>query len=386
MHSAARKQQMMPAVPKYNDRAHAVWPGDRLGNSPLTHVLRCLCLGLYSGIPISWCQLLGKPVSYSYLSEPTLPLNSTAHRTKSLRHLNYSHLLYFWTVSREGSIAKAADVLHLTPQTISGQLKLLDDAVGERLFTRAGRRLVPSEMGRLVFQYADEIFTVGAELAQVVRGRQPGSPKQLSVGVTDSLPKLIAYKMLEPAMTMSNPVRIVCREGSLDALLADLALHRLDLVLADRAIPPGLGVKAFNHALGSSGVSLFATADLAEGLKSGFPESLHDAPMLLPTPSSSLRRALGEWFDALNITPRIVAEFDDSALSKVFGLAGRGVFAAPTAIENEVVRMYQVQLVGRCSTVREQFYAISPERKLRHPAVVMICEQARAALNLDSRS
>ncbi len=300
-----------------------------------------------------------------------------------MRHLNYSHLLYFWTVSREGSIARAADVLHLTPQTISGQLKLLDDAIGERLFNRVGRRLVPSEMGRLVFQYADEIFTVGAELAQVVRGRAPGSPKQLAVGITDSLPKLIAYKMLEPALSMTNPVRVVCREGSLDALLGDLAVHRLDLVLADRAIPPGLGVKAFNHALGSSAVSLFAAPTLARKLQPGFPQSLNDAPMLLPTPSSALRRALGEWFDANNVTPRIIAEFDDSALCKAFGLAGRGIFAAPSAIEDEVVRMYKVVSLGRCESVREQFYAISPERKLRHPAVVTICEQARATLQLD---
>jgi LysR family transcriptional activator of nhaA len=294
-----------------------------------------------------------------------------------VRHLNYSHLLYFWTVAREGSIARAAEVLHLTPQTISGQLKLLEASVGEPLFNRAGRGLVLSETGRIVKQYADEIFALGAELTQRVKRKELGAPVALNVGIVNSIPKLIAYRVLEPALELDDPLRIVCREGDLDALLGDLAVHRLDLVLSDRPIATGLNVRAYNHPLGSSTVSMFAHRRIARRYAKAFPASLDGAPVLLPRETTALRRALDEWFDRHDVTPMVVAEFDDSALMKAFGEAASGIFPAPDAIASEVEQMYDARQIGTVDGVSESFYAISPERKLKHPAVLRITESAR---------
>ena len=298
-----------------------------------------------------------------------------------MRHLNYSHLLYFWPVAREGSIARASETLHLTPQTISGQLKLLEESVGEPLFHRVGRGLALSETGRIVNQYADEIFALGAELTQRVKRKELGVPLALNVGIVNSIPKLIAYRILEPALSMADPVRIVCRESDLDALLGDLAVHRLDLVLSDRAIPAGLNVRAYNHRLGASGVSLFAHRRIARRYERKFPASLEGAPLLLPVESNALRRDLDDWFDRQGITPRVVAEFDDSALLKAFGEAASGIFPAPDAIAAEVQDMYHSRRVGPIDGVSETFYAISPERKLKHPAVLRITESARDSLD-----
>jgi LysR family transcriptional activator of nhaA len=294
-----------------------------------------------------------------------------------MRHLNYSHLLYFWTVAREGSIARASEVLHLTPQTISGQLKLLEESVGEPLFHRVGRGLVLSDTGRIVNQYADEIFALGAELTQRVKRKELGVPVALNVGIVNSIPKLIAYRILEPALSMEEPVRVVCRESDLDALLGDLAVHRLDLVLSDRPIPSGLNVRAYNHQLGTSGVSLFAHRRIARQYDRRFPDSLDGAPVLLPDEANALRRGLDEWFERQGVTPRIVAEFEDSALMKAFGEAASGLFPAPDAIADEVEAMYHSRRVGVIDGVSESFYAISPERKLKHPAVLLITETAR---------
>jgi LysR family transcriptional activator of nhaA len=296
-----------------------------------------------------------------------------------VRHLNYNHLQYFWTVAREGSIVKAAEVLHLTPQTISGQLKLLDDAVGEPLFDRAGRRLVLSEKGRLVFAYADDIFSIGAELASVVRGHRPGAPTTLTIGVVNSLPKLIAERVIAPALTDGN-VRVRCLEDTLDNLLGSLATHRLDLVLSDQPAAQGLGLRAYNHKLGESGMSFFALKRLARRYQSSFPKCLADAPILMPSPRSALRRRLDEWFADIDIAPRIVGEIDDSALLKAFGEAGVGLFSAPTAIETEVCRMYRTKVIGRVESVREGFFAISPERRIKHESVALITETARTEL------
>lgn len=297
-----------------------------------------------------------------------------------MRHLNYSHLLYFWTVAREGSIAKASNVLHLTPQTISGQLKLLDDAIGDRLFVRAGRRLVLSDLGKVVFQYADEIFSLGAELAHVARGKAPGMPLVLNVGIVDSIPKLVTYRVLEPALKLDERLKLTCHEATLENLLSDLAVHRLDLVLSDRPVPAGLNVRAYHHLLGGSGVSIFAAPSLAKSLKKRFPQSLKGAPFLMSANSPALRSQLEEWFDAQDIAPVIVGEFDDSALMKSFGQAGVGVFAGPTALEAEICQMYRVQILGQVPNVQERFYAISPERKLKHPAIVAITERARETI------
>ena len=297
-----------------------------------------------------------------------------------MRHLNYSHLQYFWTVAREGSVAKAAEALNITPQTISGQLKLLDEAVGQPLFNRVGRRLVLSEMGRVVFEYAEEIFTVGAELASIVRGQQQSGPSSLTVGIVSSMPKLIAERIIAPAIMAEDAVRVRCHEASLEQLLSELAVHRLDLVLSDQPVPDGLNIKAYNHRLGESGMSFFAQRSKARRYRGRFPASLMDAPMLLPSPHSALRRRLDDWFEANEIFPRIVGEFDDSALLKAFGEAGTGVFAGPTVIAEEICRMYRMAVIGEADDITERFYAISPERRLRHASVVMITDRARSDL------
>lgn len=298
----------------------------------------------------------------------------------AVRHLNYNHLLYFWTVAREGSIARAAETLYITPQTVSGQIKLLEDAIGRPLFHRVGRRLVLSETGQVVHQYADEIFSLGAELARRLKSSDPGVPFVLNVGIVNSIVKLITYKILEPALLLNDELRVICWEGSLERLLADLAVMRLDLVISDRPIPTGMNVKAYNHPLGATGVGFFIRADAALRYTRDFPHTLHTAPMLLPTNASALRRRLDGWFDAHELRPRVVAEFDDSALMKAFGGAGRGVFPAPTAIAASVERMYGARLIGEAEGVEESYFAISPERKIRHPSVLSITETARETL------
>jgi LysR family transcriptional activator of nhaA len=301
-----------------------------------------------------------------------------------MRHLNYNHLLYFWTVAREGSIGRAAASLHLTPQTISGQLKLLETSVGEPLFQRAGRGLALTTTGHLVKQYADEIFALGAELAHVVRGGGTSRANVLNVGIVNSIPKLITYRILRPALESGEPLRIACYEADLEKLLSDLAVHRLDLVLSDRPIPGGLNVKAYNHGLGDSEVGIFAHRSLSGRYVHGFPGSLRDAPLLLPARTTAVRRALDEWLDRLGVTPRIVAEFDDSALLNSFGAVGIGVFPASLAIANEVERMYEARMIGVADGIKESYFAVSPERRLKHPAVLRITAAAREALHRSS--
>lgn len=297
-----------------------------------------------------------------------------------MRHLNYGHLLYFWVVAREGSIAQAARVLHVTPQTISGQLKLLDEAVGERLFDRSGRNLILSSTGRTVYQYAEEIFSLGAELAQVVSGHREGVPRVINVGVVESIPKLIASQILSPVLDDDRQPRLHCVEDSLERLLAELAVHKLDMVLSDQPLPAGLHVRAFNHQLGESNVSFFARRVDARRYSKAFPACLDDAPMLLPTSSSALRRRLEDWFEDHGISPWVVAEFGDSALLKAFGQSGGGVFPGPTAIEDDICRMYSTRVIGRTDEVRERYYAISPEQRLKHPTVALMIERARNRL------
>jgi LysR family transcriptional activator of nhaA len=295
--------------------------------------------------------------------------------------LNFHHLLYFWTVAREGSIAKACERLRLSQPTISGQLRQLEQSLGERLFVKSGRRLKLTEFGTMVYRYADEIFSVGRELMQTVRGRPTGRrPPQLFVGITDSLPKLIVYRLLEPALRMPEPVHVVCREGKADQLMADLALHTLDLVLSDAQFNPDISVRAFNHILGECGVTFFAAPQIAHQYSRKFPQSLHGAPVILPTSNTSLRRSLDQWFEQQGIHPRIIGEFEDSALLKVFGQAGIGLFPAPSVVEADVKRQYAVRVIGRLDKVRERFFAISIERKIKHPAVAVISEAARRNL------
>ena len=291
--------------------------------------------------------------------------------------LNYHHLLYFWVVACHGSVTRAAAELRLAQPTVSTQLRTLENMLGEKLFARTGRRLVLTDVGRLVFRYADEIFGLGRELLETVKGRPTGQPMRLTVGIADAVPKLIAYRLLGPALTGAEPVRIICREDKPDRLLAQLAVHGLDLVLSDAPIGPTTKVRAFNHLLGECGVTFFAAPALARTCRRGFPRSLGGAPMLLPTDNTALRRSLDDWFESEDIRPRVASEFEDSALLMAFGQAGMGLFPAPSAIERQVRSQYGVVVVGRLDTVRERFYAISGERRLKHPAVVAISEAAR---------
>ena len=300
--------------------------------------------------------------------------------SKGMEWLNYHHLLYFWTVAKEGSIARACEKLRLAQPTISGQLRLLEDTMGEKLFVKQGRGLAMTEVGQVVYRYADEIFGLGRELQEVFKDGPRGRPLRLFAGVSDLIPKLIAYRVLGPALEMPEPVQIICDEGPPEHLLAELAEHRMDVVLSDAPIPPTVAVKAYNHLLGTSTATVFAAPQLAARYRKNFPACLDGAPFLMPMHESSLRRPLEQWFDSENIRPAIIGEFKDRALMTTFGQAGAGVFAAPTAIEKEIRDQYRVVAIGRIDSVVERFYAISAERKLKHPAVVRISEAAREKL------
>lgn len=291
--------------------------------------------------------------------------------------LNYHHLLYFWTVAREGSIAKAGEKLRLAQPTISGQLRALEESLGHKLFQREGRGLALTEFGRLVFRYADEIFAIGKELTEAVKGRPTGRPVRFAVGISQVVPKLVAYQLLEPALRLPEPMRIVCREDKIERLLSDLAVHDLDIVLTDAPASPAVKIRAYSHLLGECGIAFFASADRAGKLKGRFPKSLDGAPILLPSREAAVRRSLEQWFDEKEIRPEIVGEFDDSALIKAFGQAGVGVFAAASVTEATIKRQYGVRVIGRTDEVQERFYAISVDRRLKHPAVVAISETAR---------
>jgi LysR family transcriptional activator of nhaA len=296
---------------------------------------------------------------------------------REMARLNYHHLLYFWTVAREGSIARACKQLHLTQPTISGQLRALEKSLGAKFFDRAGRNLVLTDTGRVVYQYAEEIFALGRELQSTLGGRPPGRPVRLAVGVASTLPKLIAYRLLAPALRLPNPVQVVSEQGRPEDLLARLELRRLDVVLADAPASPSFKVRAFSHLLGESGVTFLGAPALAAAHRRGFPRSPDGAPVLLPAEGTVLRRSLEQWFDTEGIRPRVCGEFADSALLKVFGRNGAGLFAARTVVETETIRQHRVRLVGRVDAIRERFYAISLEKKLKHPAVVAITEAAR---------
>jgi LysR family transcriptional activator of nhaA len=297
--------------------------------------------------------------------------------------INYHHLLYFWAAAREGSITKACRLLHLTQPTVSGQIRALEKALRAKLFTRSGRSLALTDTGRLVYRYADEIFSLGRELQDAVRDRPAGQPVRLAVGVADALPKVLVHRLLQPALQAVPGMRITCVDGEPERLFAELALHELDLVVTDFPAAPRLGTKAFNHLLGECGVAFLATAALARRHRRGFPGSLTGAPMLLPIASTTLRRSLDRWFDDLGIRPLVRGEFADSALLKSFGAAGEGVFAVPAAVEADVRRMYGVEVVGREESLRERFYAISVEKRLEHPAVVAVSRAAKMALFRD---
>lgn len=295
--------------------------------------------------------------------------------------MNFKHLHYFWQVARTGSIARASEQLHLTPQTLSGQIGLLEDSLGAPLFAKRGRNLELTDAGRLALGYAQDIFALGTELQEALRN-PPGAGRSIEfrVGVADAVPKTIAHRLIEPATQLREPVRVVCREGKLDSLLAQLAAHRLDLVIADAPIPPTVSVRAYNHRLGESGVSFFATTAICKTLKGKFPACMDGAPMLLPGDGAAVRSQFDRWRETNKIDPHIVGEFDDSALMQTFGQHGAGIFFGPTVLEAEIRSRYGVKSLGRTSQISEEFFAISVERRVTHPCVIAITEAAREKL------
>ena len=294
--------------------------------------------------------------------------------------LNYHHLLYFYMVAREGSVTKASEILRLAQPTLSGQIRKLEESLDEKLFEREGRSLVLTDVGRLVYRYAEEIFTVGREMQDALRGRPTNRPAKLHVGISDAVPKMVCHRLLETAFDLDDPVELVLHEGKTDDLLAALALQEYDMVLTDAPLRPPLRVKAYNHSLGGCGIGFFAEAKLARRHRKGFPHSLDEAPMLLPTPNTMLRHSLDVWFESLDVQPVPIAEIEDSALLKIFGQHGRGVFAAPIVVADEIRKTHDVQLVGVTEEVREEFYAITVERRITHPAVAAIADAARTGM------
>ena len=291
--------------------------------------------------------------------------------------LNFKHLRYFWMVAKTGSIARAATQLHLTPQSISGQLSEFSSTLGVELFRRSGRNLELTDAGRRILSYAEDIFTTGDELLAALRDHSAKKIVPFHVGIADNVSKSVAYRLVEPALALTDPIRLICREGRLSALLADLAIHRLDLIIADRVMPTNLNVRGYSHLLGESGLTVFGTRELADSLSGDFPALLDNAPFLLPGEDVAVRPKLIQWFEANNLRPHIVGEFDDSALIKAFGQAGAGLFVAPSAIAEHVCEQYKVVVVGRIDSVVEHLYAITTERQITHPAIVAIRKTAR---------
>lgn len=295
--------------------------------------------------------------------------------------MNFKHLYYFWVTARAGGIMRAGEQLHTTPQTLSGQIKLLEDWLGRKLFRKSGRQLELTEYGRLALGYADQIFSLGQDLETALRQTR-GAQKRLDfrVGVADSVSKSLAYRLLEPALSMAQPVKLLATEGTFDDLLAALALHRLDLVIADEPMPRRVSVKAFSHALGRSTMSFFCAPGLKPQVKGAFPACLDGVPMLVPSASSSVRRQLEGWFARHQLAPVVVGEFDDAALMKAFGREGQGVFMAPSVLDNQTCAEFGVEVIGHTDELVEEFYAVSVERRISHPCVQAITDAARGQL------
>ena len=297
-----------------------------------------------------------------------------------MEYLNYHHLRVFWTAAREGGVTRASEKLNVSQPTVTTQIRALEQALGQKLFSRSGRHLVLTDLGRSAYRYADEIVGLGQELMDRMKGGSAGREVRLTIGIADVLPKLIAYRILEPALRLPEPVRLEGIEDTPERLLAELALFELDVVLADAPVGPTVRVRAYNHLLGECAVSIFGADRLARAYRRGFPRSLDGAPFLLPRQHSALRLALDEWFERESVRPHIVGEFDDSALMNAVGQAAVGLFPAPSPITREVCRQFGVRSLGTLEAVRQRFYAITVDRKLKHPAVIAICEAARRKL------
>jgi LysR family transcriptional regulator, transcriptional activator of nhaA len=295
----------------------------------------------------------------------------------AVRRLNYQHLLYFWAVVRAGSLTKASEELHLSAPTVSSQLRTFEQRLGQKLFAKSGRKLVPTAAGRIVFSYAEDIFSIGADLLNALAHRNTDRPLRLVVGVDDVLPKEIAQRVLQAALELAQPAQLICREGTLEHLLAALRLRQIDIVLSDSPVTPSIDDQAYNHLLGACGESWMAVPALAKKLRKNFPSSLHGAPMLLPTGDTAIRRSLDQWLDKQGVQPRIIGEFEDYALLREFARAGRGIAPIPDVLEQQFRRESGLEIVGPAVGVQAQFYAISLERKIKHPAVVAMCERAK---------
>ncbi|HSW03844.1 transcriptional activator NhaR [Aquabacterium sp.] len=295
--------------------------------------------------------------------------------------MNFKHLHYFWAAAKAGGIVRAGEQLHISPQTLSGQIKLLEDRLGCALFRKAGRGIELTEEGRLALGYADQIFALGAELESKIGKTADGEQAlDFHVGIADAVPKAIAYRLLEPALGVSAHVRLICHEGRFQDLLGQLAVHRLDIVIADEPMGRQVSVKAYNHLLGATEMSFFAAPALKRTLTGAFPQCLDGAPMLLQGSSSAMRQRFDFWLAAHKIRPRVIGEFDDAALMKAFGGEGRGIFMTPTVLESETSAQYGVRVVGRTSELIEEFYAVSIERRITHPCIAAITDAAREQL------
>jgi LysR family transcriptional activator of nhaA len=294
--------------------------------------------------------------------------------------LNFHHLRYFWMVARKGGVRKAAEELHVSQPSISAQLRLLEESLGQKLFKRSGRHLVLTETGQLILKYADEIFSVGRELMSAVKQRPGKHPVRLNIGLTDAFPKLITQQILRAAFGFDHPVHIVCREGEIGPLLNQLRAHRLDIVLADEPAASSSTAKTFNHRLGDSGMTFCAVPALAQKLRRNFPKSLNGAPALLPTTNMGMRAALETWFDTHDIHPRLVGEFEDTALMEVCSVGGRGFTVVHTVIDRAALKHYGLRVIARVTECRSEFYAITAERRVKHPAAVAITEHAYTTL------
>ncbi len=294
-----------------------------------------------------------------------------------LRRFNYQHLLYFWSVVRTGSLRRACDELALSAPTISAQLRTLEHRLGEKLLARSGRTLVPTEVGKMVYGYADEIFGLGRELVDALENRPSHRPLRLVVGIDDVVPKETAHRLIEPALRLEHSVRIVCREGTLDRLAADLAVHEIDVVLSDAALTPSLNVRAFSHHLGESAITWMSMPKIAAALRRGFPKSLDGVPMLLPTSDTAIRRAIDQWLARLDIHALVIGEFEDYGLLREFARAGHGLIPVPSLQVAYFRELYGLAPIGVAGDVSVQFYALTIERKIRHPAVAAIVQNAR---------
>jgi Transcriptional regulator len=295
----------------------------------------------------------------------------------TIPRLNYQHLLYFWAVVRTGSLTRACEELSLSAPTVSSQLRTLEERLGEKLLLKSGRNLVPTDVGKMVYGYANEIFSLGQELLDALEQRPSGRPLRLLVGIDDVVPKEIAYRIVEPGMHLKQPVRITCRESTLERLVADLAVHDIDVVLSDAPVTPTLNVRVYSHSLGSCKVYWMATPTLAKTLRRGFPQSLDGVPVLLPTDDTAIRRALDQWLDSHNVRPIMLGEFEDYAMLREFARAGHGFAPVPSVLEAQFRREHGFIRIGMARGVKAEFFAISAERKIRHPAVVAMTDNAR---------